>query len=147
MYLIRTTDVKNYGDTPEHEKIHVKVTVNHAYHKVILPSRITGIREEMGRWRNFRPLHNWFLDNMEEDGTVYDEVLQDLKTLLEETLELLKQGRIHPPHEEACKLLNANELHITEITYTLGVVNTVLEENKLAWDNNVSFDITYEYDY
>lgn len=143
MYLIKTTDVKNYEDTPEHEKIHVKVTVNHAYHKVILPGRITGIREEMGRWRSFRPLHNWFINNMEHDGTVYDEVLQDLKALLEEILELLKQER----NKEACELLNANELHITEITYTLGVVNTVLEENKLAWDNNVSFDITYEYDY
>lgn len=143
MYLIRTTNVKNYEDTPEHEKIHVKVIVNHAYHKVILPDRITGIREEMGRWRSFRPLHHWFLDNMEKDGILYDEVLQDLKALLEEILELMRQGK----DEEACKLLSANDLHITEITYTLGVVNTVLEENKLAWENNVSFDITYEYDY
>lgn len=87
-YLYRHTYVKNYHGDNKHK---VTVTINGEERKDVKPERVAYIVEEVGYWRKFHELHQWFVDNCgdgEDDcKPVYvdNEKIKELIKVLENT--------------------------------------------------------------
>lgn len=63
MYLIKKSYVKNWGFYTPEERTNITIEKNGEKHPTIKPERISNIVEEVGSWRKFNALHNWFVHN------------------------------------------------------------------------------------
>lgn len=96
-YLYRHTYVKNYHGDKKHK---VTVLTNGEERKDIKPERIAYIVEEVGYWRKFHELHQWFVNNCGdgEDNCkpifVSNETIKDLINVLKNTKRAFKKNRI-----------------------------------------------------
>lgn len=66
MYLDKKIYVLNWGHSPEKHEIIVKF--NNEIRKDINSANIKYIIEEVGYWRKFNALHNWFVINCSDTG-------------------------------------------------------------------------------
>ena len=90
MYLSKKTYVKNWDfQTPEEQH---KITVKKGgkLRKDIKPERITYIVEQVGYWRKFNALHNWFVDNVQDGEDDCREHYVD-KSKIKELIDVLKK--------------------------------------------------------
>lgn len=86
MYLSKKTYVKNWRHMTPEELHKITVKKGGKTRKDIKPERISYIVEEVGYWRKFNALHNWFVQNCQGgvDECQESYVSQEkLKTLLE----------------------------------------------------------------
>ena len=63
MYLYKKTYVKNWSHTPKEEKFSITIKRGGKKFDGIKKDRITEITEQVGYWRKFNALHNWFVQN------------------------------------------------------------------------------------
>ena len=66
MYLSKKTYVKNWNHMSPEELHKITVKKGNKVRKDIKPERITYIVEQVGYWRKFNALHNWFVQNCGE---------------------------------------------------------------------------------
>lgn len=87
MYLYKKTYVKKWEHIEDDKQFHVTVTRGGEPYP-INPERVCYITEEVGYWRKFNALHNWFVDNCQDgvddcrDTYVGDEKLRELLDIL-----------------------------------------------------------------
>jgi len=92
MYFTRRTYVQNWDHTPLEDKHKITIKQGGKSRTDIKPERITHIVEEVGYWRKFNALHNWFVQNVQNgidncgeyyvDHAVMEKLLQDLEQVL-----------------------------------------------------------------
>lgn len=85
MYLYKKTYVKNWDHMSPDELHKITVKKGGKVRKDIQPKRIAHIVEEVGYWRKFNALHNWFVQNCqngEDDCREYYVDPSKLKELL-----------------------------------------------------------------
>jgi hypothetical protein len=93
MYLNKKTYVKQWDHHSPEEKFVVTVKKGGKVHKPINSKRVSYIVEQVGYWRKFNSLHQWFVDNCQDgkddcgeyyvDKTKLEELLVDLKRIKE----------------------------------------------------------------
>jgi len=66
MYLNKKSYVKNWNHQTPEEKHKVTVKKAGKVRKDIKPERISYITEQVGYWRKFNALHNWFVNNCQD---------------------------------------------------------------------------------
>lgn len=91
MYLSRRSYVKNWDFMNDKEKHTVSIKKGGKIRKDIKPERISHIVEEVGYWRKFNALHNWFVANVQDgndncgeyyvDYNQLEKLLEDLKSI------------------------------------------------------------------
>lgn len=90
MYLSKKTYVKQWSHNRPEEQFEVDVKKGGETYSPIKKERVSSIVEEVGYWRKFNALHNWFVDNTQdgEDRCQESYVGHDQ---MEELLSTLKQ--------------------------------------------------------
>jgi hypothetical protein len=84
MYLHKKTYVKNWNHMSKEEKHQITVKKGGKVRKDIKPERISEITEQVGYWRKFNALHNWFVQNCQggrdecQETYVSEEKLKEL---------------------------------------------------------------------
>jgi hypothetical protein len=94
MYLSKRSYVKKW-DYMKPDEIHTIKIEKGGNPTDIRPDRITYVIEEVGYWRKFNALHNWFVENVQsgvDDCKEYYVDKNDLQNLLT-TLKEVKDGR------------------------------------------------------
>lgn len=91
MYLSRRSYVKNWDFMDDKEKHTVSIKKGGEVRKDIKPERISHIVEQVGYWRKFNALHNWFVTNVQDgndncgeyyvDYNQLEKLLEDLKSI------------------------------------------------------------------
>lgn len=66
MYLEKRTYVKNWEHNGPEGRHEISVKKGGKKHPHIKTHRISNIIEEVGYWRKFNALHNWFVNNVQE---------------------------------------------------------------------------------
>jgi hypothetical protein len=93
MYLYKKTYVKKWEHIEDDKQFHVTVTRGGNDFIAIDPERVCYIVEEVGYWRKFNALHNWFVQNCQDGndncGEYYVEHEQ-LKELVEVLRKVIK---------------------------------------------------------
>ncbi len=100
MFLKRKLPIFSYGDEPTE----VEVTKGGKPLPYVNNSKIIEIVEEVGYWRKFNALHNWFVENVQSglDKCQLSEVsIEDLKSLLA----LLKEVHNDPNKPDVAETL------------------------------------------
>ena len=116
MYLSKKTYVKNWSHYSPEEVTEVTVKKGGQPHPDIKPERVSYIVEQVGYWRKFNALHQWFVDNCQggrdECQESYVDVSQ-LEELLNEVLipihEVFKSGDMDNAKQIAEDLLPTQE--------------------------------------
>lgn len=91
MYLSRRSYVKNWDFMDDKEKHTISIKKGGKVRKDIKPERISYIVEQVGCWRKFNALHNWFVANVQDgndncgeyyvDHNQLEKLLEDLKSI------------------------------------------------------------------
>lgn len=87
MYLYKKTYVKKWEHTEDDKQFHVTVTRGGKPYPID-PERVCYITEQVGYWRKFNALHNWFVENCQDgvddcrDTYVSDDKLIELLGIL-----------------------------------------------------------------
>lgn len=95
MYLTRKTYVKQWDHIPQEEQFEVTVTKGGVPY-LNSSDGISNISQEVGYWRKFNALHNWFVENVQDgrdecqEAYVPKEKLEELLVILNE----IKDGNI-----------------------------------------------------
>lgn len=90
MYLSKKTYVKKWKIQSSEEQHEVTVKKGGEIHPNIKPERVSYIVEDVGYWRKFNALHEWFVVNCQDGRDECQESYVD-KTKLEELLVNLKK--------------------------------------------------------
>ena len=102
MYLKRKLNVYSFGEN----NYSINVTKNGEPLPFINPEKVDGVLEDVGYWRKFNALHNWFVDNV-QDGVDECQTSEVALEQLMELLELLKKVQKYP--DNAPELLPTTE--------------------------------------
>lgn len=100
MYLTRKTYVKQWDHIPQEEQFEVTVTKGGVPY-LNSSDGISNISQEVGYWRKFNALHNWFVENVQDgrdecqEAYVPKEKLEELLVILNE----IKDGNIEKAEE------------------------------------------------
>lgn len=89
-YLLKKTYVKNWDHYRPQEVNHITIKKGDVDHPTIKIKRISFVIEEVGYWRKFNALHNWFVKNV-QNGVDECQESHVPKHKLEELLDLLKK--------------------------------------------------------
>ncbi len=138
MYLRKSTYVKNWDHQKPEEKHEIVVSKNGEPIEHIKQERIAYVIEEIGYWRKFNALHNWFVENV-QDGRDECQESYVRKEDLEKLLKLLKQVKRNP--SKASKLLpttsgfffgstDYDEYYFEEVERTIKLLEDVLNDEK-----------------
>jgi hypothetical protein len=101
MYLSKRTYVKNWDFMKPEQHHKVSVKKGGKISADIKPERITHIIEEVGYWRKFNALLNWFVENVqdgEDDCKEYYVDVSDLQKALEVLKEVSANRNVHEPN-------------------------------------------------
>jgi hypothetical protein len=130
MYLQKHIYVQNWEHNPEKHEVIVKL--NGDIRPDIDPKNITYIIEEVGYWRKFNALHNWFVVNCSDDG---EDNCKDIYVQYEKLNELIKiLQQVKKDHKKAHELLptkdgfffgdtDYDDYYFSEVTRTLKILN------------------------
>lgn len=135
MYLSKKTYVKQWEHNGD-DNFKVEVTKRGEAVKHIKPERISYVEEEVGYWRKANQIHNWFVQNVQDDtddcGNYYVEESQ-----LEKLRDLCKKV-IDNPHlaEELLPCQSGfffgsteyDEYYFSQLTRTINIIETLLSE-------------------
>ena len=102
MYLKRKTSLFSYGD----KKYSLDVRKNGEPLPFINPEKVDGVVEEVGYWRKFNALHDWFVENV-QDGVDKCQTSEVALEQLKKLLDLLKEVQKCP--DNAPELLPTTE--------------------------------------
>ena len=84
MYLSKKTYVKQWSHREAKDQFHVTVKKGTKKFDEIKPERVSYVVEEVGYWRKFNALHEWFVQNCQDgvddcrDGSVSSEQLKEI---------------------------------------------------------------------
>lgn len=107
MYLKKKTYVKNWDHYSPEQRKEVTVKVGDKLHPKIKPERVSYIIEDVGYWRKFNALHQWFVDNCQNGVDECQESYvgsSKLKVLLDEVLKPIKEAHASGDMENAVQL-------------------------------------------
>lgn len=90
MYLYKKIYVKNWSHQRPEEKDVISIIRGNTPRPDIKPERISYIVEEVGYWRKFNALHQWFVDNCGDGEDNCQEMYVD-DSKIEEILGILKE--------------------------------------------------------
>jgi hypothetical protein len=137
MYLEKKNYVKNW-DYMSPEELH-KITVKKGgkIRKDIKPKRISHIVEEVGYWRKFNALHDWFVRTCQDGVDDCKEYYVD-PTVLKQLLDILK--KIKANKKLAPELLptaqgfffggtDYDEYYFDQVKETISLLEKLLKEN------------------
>lgn len=134
-YLTKKHYVKNWDHKPE--KYNVEVTKDGKPVETIDARKVSHIEEDVGYWRKFNALHNWFVekcqDGEDDCGTYYVD-----RSQLLELLDLLKVVKDTP--DKAAELLPSrsgfffggtdyNEYYFQDVKETIELLEKELAKN------------------
>jgi hypothetical protein len=146
MYLSKKTYVKNWDHYSPEEVNEITVKKGGQPHPDIKAERVSYIVEQVGYWRKFNALHQWFVDNCQNGVDECQESYvseEQLKELLEEVLipihEAFKSGDIDNANQIAQDLLPTqggfffggleyNEYYFKDIENTIEILKGLVEE-------------------
>lgn len=140
-YLYKKTYVKNWNHMTPEELHEITINKGNKKRKDIKPERISYIIEEVGYWRKFNALHNWFVmncQNGDDDCGEHYVSEEQLKELLE-TLNKVKEFKSDPINEELRNLLPTqsgfffggteyDEYYFDEVERTIEMISELLTE-------------------
>ena len=116
MYLNKKTYVKQWSYQSPEEQHEVTVKKGGENHPHIKPERVSYIIEQVGYWRKFNALHQWFVENCQDGEDDCRESYvgsSQLKELLEEVLKPIKDahasGDVEKTNQIAEELLPTQE--------------------------------------
>ena len=90
MYLYKHTYVKNWSFQKPEEQHEITIKKGGVTRTDIKPERISYIVEQVGYWRKFNALHNWFIQNCNEGVDVCKEMYVNA-TQIEELMDILRK--------------------------------------------------------
>lgn len=90
MYLSKKTYVKQWSHNKPSEQYHVTVKKGTKKFDNIKPERVSYVVEEVGYWRKFNALHEWFVQNCQDGEDNCQESYVD-REKLEELVKTLKE--------------------------------------------------------
>jgi hypothetical protein len=90
MYLSKKTYVKQWAHNKPSEQYHVTVKKGTKKFDKIKPERVSYVVEEVGYWRKFNALHEWFVQNCQDGEDNCQESYVD-RSKLEELVKTLKE--------------------------------------------------------
>lgn len=93
MYMSKKTYVKQWSHNKKSEQFTVNVKKGTKKYDKIKPERVSYIVEEVGYWRKFNALHNWFVQNVQdgEDRCQESYIPNEKMRELIETLQKVKE--------------------------------------------------------
>lgn len=107
MYLSKKTYVKNWNHMSDSEKHSITVKKGGKKRTDIEPDRISYIVEQVGYWRKFNALHNWFVKNCGEGIDNCQEMYvskKDIEKLLVDLIEVRNSLDNSPKRVEKVKV-------------------------------------------
>jgi len=147
MYLYKKTYVKNWRHMKPDELHKITIKKGGKTRKDIKPERISYIVEEVGYWRKFNALHNWFVQNCQggvdecQQSDVSCEKLQELLEVLKNVQSLKpKDGEVTINEEKLEELLptssgfffggtDYDEYYFEDIDRTVKLLEELLKED------------------
>lgn len=96
MYLSKKTYVKQWSHIEPKDQFNVDVKKGGEPFNKIKPERVSYVTEQVGYWRKFNALHNWFVENVQDgrdecqESYVDQEKLEELIVLLHEVKNILE---------------------------------------------------------
>lgn len=147
MYLKKKTYVKNWSHYSPEEKKEVTVKVGGELHPKIKTERVSYITEDVGYWRKFNALHQWFVDNCQNGVDECQEsyvASSKLKELLDEVLKPIKEAHESGDMENATQLAEDllptqsgfffggtefDEYYFKDVYETIELIEKLLEED------------------
>ena len=148
MYLSKKTYVKNWRHMSPEELHKITVKKGGKVRKDIKPERISYIVEEVGYWRKFNALHNWFVENCQggvDECQVSDVSFENLQELLEVLKKVQslkpKDGEVTINEEKLAELLptssgfffgstDYDEYYFEEIDRTIELLEELVKEGE-----------------
>ena len=146
-YLTKKTYVKNWNHMSDDEKHDVSVEGKSA--KEIKPERITHIEEEIGSWRKANQIHNWFVQNVQNDnddcGSYYVEVdkLEELSSNCKAVLTDHSKANTLLPTQQGFFFgsYEYDEWYFGQLKKTVEIIDGILTEMK---ENDAYYEFYYE---
>ncbi len=90
MYLSKKTYVKQWSHIEPEKQFQVEVKRGGELVESIKPERVSYVTEQVGYWRKFNALHNWFVENCQDGRDECQESYVD-RTKLEELIVTLHE--------------------------------------------------------
>lgn len=136
MYLHKKTYVKYWDHMKPEQRHNVAVSKNGVPVDHIKPERVSEITEEVGYWRKFNALHNWFVQNCqdgEDDCGEHSVEVSQIKKLIPVLEEIIANP------DKAHELLptqqgfffgsqNYDEYYFEDVRYTIELFKNLVEE-------------------
>lgn len=139
MYLSKKTYVKKWDHIEPDKQFHVTVTRGGNPYPID-PERICYITEEVGYWRKFNALHNWFVQNCQDgvddcrEAYVGDDRLEELMDILKKVV--ASRGM---PEDVLCELFPTasgfffgdteyDDYYFQQVEYTIDLIGKLLKE-------------------
>jgi len=138
MYLYKKTYVKQWEHIKDDKQFHVTVKRGKTPYTAIKKERVCYITEEVGYWRKFNALHQWFVENCQDGIDDCSKESYVSKEQIEEILDILKQ--INEDHSLAEELLPSqdgfffgntdyDEYYFQDVENTIKLISELLEED------------------
>lgn len=153
MHLSKRTYVKNWDHHTPKERHDVIVRKGGETVQSIKPERVSSIQEDIGYWRKANHIHNWFVQNIQNENDNCGEYYVGIDDLIN-LLEVCKEVKKDP--ERADELLptvsgfffgdtDYDEYYMKDIDYTIEILEEVLSEKYM--DENGREHYTGDYYY
>lgn len=140
MYLYKKTYVKKWEHIEDDKQFHVTVTRGGKPYPID-PERVCNITEEVGYWRKFNALHNWFVQNCqdgEDNCALYYVPIDKLQELLT-TLKHVMKNKSKPVEvlEEILPTASGfffggtdyDEWYFQDVEFTIDLIEKLLNED------------------
>ena len=98
MYMSKKTYVKQWSHNKPEDQFNVDVKKGGEPFSNIKPERVSYVTEQVGYWRKFNALHNWFVENVQDgrdecqESYVDQEKLEELVVLLHEVKNIFENS-------------------------------------------------------
>lgn len=151
MNLSRRTYVKNSPYMEDDRKHTITIKRGKKLRKDIKNERISEIVEDVGYWRKFNALHNWFVQNVQggvdecKPHFVGIDDLNNLKEILENVLKNKDEAHEILPTTSGFFFggTDYDEYYFEDVESTLNLINDLIEEHKKSEKDGIFYD--YEY--